>query len=211
MYKIYWTDFHSNIHSKDLVNINEWYKFAKEMLDFWAPVYYPYFINKNENGFNYEDTLDSKVYKRDWELIREFCKNNSEEFILYMGYEWQGDGQDGDHNVFYRNLDEEIKMPLTYEELCRQLPLKNAVAIPHHPGYKSGHRGKNWDNNNELISPVVEIYSSHGCSESSDCNIPLNVHIHMGPRSEDGTVLYALKKELKWELLQAVTTMYAQQ
>ncbi len=197
MKHIYWTDFHSNLHSKHLDELEYWYSFAKDMLDFWAPVYYPYFVKVNGKGFHYEDTLSAEKYNEDWEKMREFCKSKKDDFILYMGYEWQGNGADGDHNVFYKDLNHDMKMPLAYRELCKDLTANSAMAIPHHPGYKSGHRGKNWETHNESISPVVEIYSSHGSSEASDSNIPLNVHIHMGPRAEEGTVLYALKKGIK--------------
>lgn len=198
MSKVYWSDFHSNMHTKHInYDMESWYDFAKDMLDFWAPVYYPYFVKSNNKGFHYEDTLSTKNYKSDWEKLRKFCKNKDNDFIMYMAYEWQGDGSDGDHNVFYKDLDGKIEMPLTYKELCSKLPVNNVLAIPHHPGYKSGHRGKNWDTHNEKISPLVEIYSSHGSSEASDAVIPLNVHIHMGPRAEEGTVMYALKKGVK--------------
>ncbi|MGX8128359.1 hypothetical protein ACWTV9_19025 [Clostridioides difficile] len=197
MSKVYWSDFHSNMHSKHMDDIESWYDFATDMLDFWAPVYYPYFVNTSETGFHYEDTVPSKQYNLDWEKLRQFCKTKNDEFILYMGYEWQGDGSDGDHNVFYKSLDNNMKMPSTYEGLCEELTINEAIAIPHHTGYKSGHRGKNWNTHNEKISPIVEIYSSHGSSESSDATIPLNVHIHMGPRGEEGTVLHALKNGVK--------------
>lgn len=197
MKNIYWSDFHTNVHSKHIDDLDSWYDFAKDMLDFWAPVYYPYFVKTNEKGFHYEDTHSPEKHQNDWERLRKFCKGKDDDFILYMGYEWQGDGRDGDHNVFYKDLEGDMKMPLKYKELCDELTPKDSIAIPHHPGYKSGHRGKNWDTHNESISPVVEIYSSHGSSEASDSNIPLNVHIHMGPRSEEGTVLYALKKGIK--------------
>lgn len=196
MNKILWTDFHANMHSKHLDDLDAWYGFAREMLDFWAPVYYPYCVNE-KNGFHFEDTWAKEKYSKDWEKIRTFVKNKEDDFILYLSYEWQGDGTDGDHNVFYCHHDQDMKMPLCYKELCDSLKDTNAIAIPHHTGYKAGHRGKNWATHNAEISPVVEIYSSHGCSESSNSNIPLNVHIHMGPRGEEGTFLYALKQGVK--------------
>lgn len=109
----------------------------------------------------------------------------------FPAYEWQGNGADGDHNVFFKSYDSRMKMPLTYRELVEQLRDVECYGIPHHTGYMPGHRGKNWATHDEAFSPVTEIYSSHGCSESSDCSIPLNVHIHMGPRTEQGTALYA--------------------
>lgn len=189
-----WSDFHSNLHSEHLPNLDEWYDFAKDMLDFWAPVYYPYYVNHLSNGFSCEAELEETQWKQDWEFLRSYCAQKEAEFPLYLSYEWQGDGKDGDHNIFFRDFYQSMKMPITYEELTHSLVHQDTIAIPHHTGYASGHRGKNWENNDEMLSPVTEIYSSHGCSQSSDCEIPMNVHIHMGPRGETGTYYYALQQ-----------------
>lgn len=191
----YWSEFHSNIHSKDLDNLAEWNDFAKQMLDFWAPVYYPYFIN-HKNGFSYEDTLDQTTMTADFNKIKQFIRSEGDEFIVYPAYEWQGDGSDGDHNVFHKGLAGSIDMPLTYRQLWERAD-NDVIGIPHHTGYKAGHRGKNWETHCPSFSPVTEIYSSHGSSEKSNAAIPLNVHIHMGPRGEDGTFNYAIKKGIK--------------
>lgn len=195
----YWSDFHTNMHSRHLNELEEWYGFAKEMLDFWAPVYYPYFVNQTENGFYYEDTLPEKDYRRDFEKLKDFLEHQNDEFLLYPAFEWQGNGSDGDHNVFYEDFSQNIEMPLTYEELYEAIGRGNqkVMAIPHHTGYQSGHRGKNWTTNREDFSPVMEIYSSHGSSEDSESDIPLNVHIHMGPRGERGTLTWALRQGIK--------------
>ncbi len=194
----YWSDFHTNMHSRHLEQLEQWYGFAREMLDFWAPVYYPYFVNRSENGFGYEDTLPEETYQRDFERLKNFLKEKPEDFLLYAGYEWQGNGKDGDHNVFFQDFTQDMQMPMTYEELYRMY--RNAgekvMAIPHHTGYQPGHRGKNWETNREDFSPVTEIYSSHGSSEDSEASIPLNVHIHMGPRTERGTFRWAMRQNI---------------
>lgn len=197
MRKIYFGEFHTNIHSSQLTELKEWYEYAKEMLDFWAPVYYPYYVNQNELGFKFEDTIDDKVIEKDWELINSFIAKQNDGYVVFPAYEWQGSGTDGDHNVFFLETNGSFKNPSTYQELYEDLKNEEVFAIPHHPGYQSGHRGKNWLTNNSSFSPVAEIYSSHGSSETSDAAIPLNVHIHMGPRAETGTLLYALKKDVK--------------
>lgn len=199
MMKRYWSEFHTNMHSRHLDEMEEWYEFAKEMLDFWAPVYYPYFVNRTDEGFTYEDTLPEEDYRRDFGRLKDFLQGREDGFLLYPAYEWQGDGSDGDHNVFFEDFSQDIKMPLTYEELYASIGVGNrkAMAVPHHTGYQPGHRGKNWTSNREDFSPVMEIYSSHGSSEASDADIPLNVHIHMGPRAERGTFMWALRQGVR--------------
>mgnify|MGYP005773673267 FL=1 len=196
-HKVYFSDYHSNIHSNQLDDLDRWYDFARDMLDFWAPVYYPFFINENAAGFHFEDTWPPARYDEDFSRLCRYLEEKKDGFVTFPAYEWQGSGADGDHNVFFKHYDSRMKMPLTYRELVEQLRPAECIGIPHHTGYMPGHRGKNWATNDEAFSPVMEIYSSHGCSESSDCAIPLNVHIHMGPRTEQGTALYAIRQGIK--------------
>ena len=66
------------------------------------------------------------------------------------------------------------------------------MAIPHHIGYKRGFRGINWDTFNPQLSPVVEIMSMHGASDSSFAPYP---YLHtMGPRNWQSTYQYGLEK-----------------
>lgn len=196
MNKIFFGDFHTNISSAKLNELDEWVDFAKDMLDFWAPVYYPYFINRNEFGFKYEDTHDDEQIKKDWAFINDYIQKRKD-MIIYPAYEWQGDGSDGDHNVFFLDTNAPFSNTKTYKELYESLKDRKVMALSHHPGYQSNHRGKNWGTHIEKFSPVTEIYSSHGSSEEDGAAIPLNVHIHMGPRAETGTVYYALKNGIK--------------
>ncbi|WP_410208546.1 DUF3604 domain-containing protein [Fusobacterium sp.] len=192
--KLLWCDLHANIHSNQLKNIQTWYEFAKEMTDFWPIAYYPFYMRKDATGIGLEDILKKEKREADWEYIREFVKKTSNsDYLLFMGYEWQGAGLDGDHNVFYRNLDEQLYAPMRYEELIKKLPLHKAVAIPHHLAYAPGHRGKNWSTHNNDYSPFVEIYSSHGSSESDTTDIHMGRHVHMGPRTSGTDVMSGLK------------------
>ena len=73
--------------------------------------------------------------------------------------------------------------------------LTNYIFMPHHLSYKQGRRGVNWKIFDENISPVVELYSMHGCSESDQSEYPF---LHsMGPRNYKNTIKYALEKKIK--------------
>ena len=195
-YNLYWSDFHSNIHHHQVEETEMWYNQAKEMLDFWAIAYYPFYMRKLDSGLGVEDIYPEEIRNNDWEYMRNFVKTANDknpEFPLFLGYEWQGAGLDGDHNVFYLG-DGKLHAPLRYEELCDKLPKGDAIAIPHHLAYSLSHRGKNWDTHNEEYSPFVEIYSSHGSSESGYTDLPMTRHIHMGPRTGGTSVSDGLKK-----------------
>ncbi len=199
MKNIYWTDFHTNFHHKHMDEIDKWYNFAKDTIDFWSPCYYPYIIDHLDNGFHLEAEQPFDIYKNDFSKIKDYLagKEESDGYIGFASFEWQGAGLDGDHNVFYRDFSQDIYMPRLYSDLKNLVKIGDTIAIPHHTGYSPGHRGKNWDTHCEELSPITEIYSSHGCSESDQTNIPLNVHIHMGPREDRGCAFTGLNEHKK--------------
>lgn len=185
MKRIYWTDMHSNMHSNQIHEMDQWYEEAKKNFDFWPIAYYPFYMRKDACGLGVEDRYPDERVAEDWEAVRDLAKRAEKEgFPFFMGYEWQGAGLDGDHNVYYLNNDQDTPNPMRYEGLVEDLPIGKALAIPHHLAYQLGSRGKNWATHNEVLSPFVEIYSSHGCSENDLSPLSMERHIHMGPRTE---------------------------
>lgn len=182
-YQQFWADMHSNIHHHQMNQLPQWYEHAKAVMDFWPIAYYPFALRKTPSGAALEDLIPQKDYCADWETVRALAAQAEQEgWPFFMGYEWQGDGSDGDHNVFYLNNDEAILQPRKYLELRDQLAGHEAIAVPHHLAYKPDSRGKNWSTHDEKFSPIAEIYSSHGSSENDDGPIPMVRHVHMGPR-----------------------------
>lgn len=182
--KILWTDMHSNLHHEVINELPKWTEQIRKTMDFWPFAYYPYYMKKDDSGLGVEDRYPLEDIQKDWEYIREFTnKINEEGFPMFMGYEWQGAGKDGDHNVFFKDNHQQMEYPLRYEELVEAYKDVDAIGIPHHLAYQEGHRGKNWSTHNDKFSPFVEIYSSHGSSENDNGPIEMSRHIHMGPRT----------------------------
>lgn len=178
-----WADMHSNIHHGQIDELSLWLQHAQETMGFWPIAYYPFYMRKLENGFAIEDLYDEEIYQEDWETIRMTCKQANEKgFAMFMGYEWQGNGSDGDHNVFFLNNDQPQKHPMLYSELKETYKGEPVIVIPHHLAYQLGSRGKNWDSHDETFSPFAEIYSSHGLSEKDPAFLAMDRHVHMGPR-----------------------------
>ena len=112
---IFWTDFHSNIHHDQMKDLDKWIAQIRETLDFWPIAYYPFGMRKDSTGLGVEDTIPMESIKVDWEVLREAVKKvNEVGFPMFMGYEWQGNGLDGDHNVFLRQNDEDPCFVLDY-------------------------------------------------------------------------------------------------
>lgn len=192
---IYWTDFHSNIHSSQMNELEKWYKQVEQIFDFWPIAYYPYGMRKDATGLDVEDKIDDSKIQQDWNQLREFTnKVNNSGYPMFMGYEWQGNGLDGDHNVFFEDNHQDPKFPLNYLELIQEYKDVEAIGIPHHTAYALNNRGKNWKNQNDTFSPFAEIYSSHGSSEMDDNSITMDRHIHMGPRCDQTSVSSGLKE-----------------
>ncbi|MEG0297710.1 MAG: DUF3604 domain-containing protein [Clostridium sp.] len=192
-YKYLFTDFHTNIHHEQMSQLNEWYEQAKEMLDFWPIAYYPFYLRKDSKGIFLEDIHTDDKVQEDWKNICKFIdEKNNKDFPVFAGYEWQGAGLDGDHNVFFMDKGP-LVAPMRYKELYEELKETTALAIPHHLAYSLSHRGKNWSTHIDEFSPFAEIFSSHGSSESGDTDIHMTRHIHMGPRTGGTSVFDGLK------------------
>ena len=183
-YNIYWTDMHSNIHHEDIDKLDLWVDHVRSLLDFWPIAYYPYYVRITETGFGLEDKHDDKKVLSDWNKVIETSKKvNSSNFPMFIGYEWQGRGLDGDHNIYFLDDHGEISFCERYKELIDLYKDKDVIGIPHHMAYSLGNRGKNWETHNEKFSPFAEVYSSHGSSENDHSSIDMRRHIHMGPRT----------------------------
>lgn len=173
-------------------------KAAKEQLDFCAIIGHAswhdipkktpeleFLVNFHEVGF--------EKLNKNWEEVREVVKNanHPHEFVTFQGYEAHS-SEYGDHHFLSPNDD----LPLVYgnspEEIIRKINMKNVIAVPHHVGYTPGYRGGNWGSFNEEISPIIEVYSKHGCGMSDESMYPY--YHDMGPRDSRSTIYAALKK-----------------
>ena len=203
-YKKLWTDMHSNIHHDQMAELPLWYDQIKKEMDFWPIAYYPFIMRPTPSGLAVEDRLEDELTGPDWEMVRELARRAEKEgFPMFMGYEWQGSGLDGDHNIFFLDNDKDQKHPHRYQELVEGFRGQAVIGIPHHLAYQPGSRGKNWDTHDEAFSPFAEIYSSHGCSENDDGPLTMNRHVHMGPRTGETTYEQGLKRGYKVGIIAA--------
>lgn len=112
---------------------------------------------------------------------------------VFPGYEIHSAAH-GDYTILYRDLDQQTLVKAdTPAELRARLDALypgRAIAFPHHLAYRRGARGVNWDVLDPTLSPVVEIVSMHGLSESSLGERPF---LHsMGPGDGASTVRHGL-------------------
>lgn len=144
-----------------------------------------YLVDYHKEGFRKAESA--------WPAYLEAMDEANEEgrFVTFPSFEWHS-MRYGDHCVYYMNgqggaerrpILQAPDLP-ALRQAVRDLDTP-AFIIPHHIAYRQGYRGINWDTFSEALSPVVEIYSYHGLSESSEGPFP---YLHsMGPRHEAGT------------------------
>ncbi|HUV06535.1 MAG TPA: hypothetical protein VMX75_02325 [Spirochaetia bacterium] len=147
-------------------------------------------VDYHVNGFaRLEDGWQNFV-----DLIKSY--NRPGQFVAFPSYEIHSMA-DGDYTIYFqRNLERMLK-PRSIPELQKNVLEErarggDAFIVPHHIGYKNGFRGINWDSFREETSPVVEIVSMHGCSESDQAAFP---YLHtMGPRNGRNTMQAGLSR-----------------
>ncbi|GAG28061.1 unnamed protein product, partial [marine sediment metagenome] len=185
-YNLYWGDMHTNIHEEQVEMLEQTVEAARGYLDFLAIAYYP-FTSTIKRGFRIESWGQRDRFLEQWERVREVmgAANAPGELVTFLGYEWHGNRRRyGDHNVFYLTDDGPLDASETLPELFENLRQGEAIAIPHHTAYQLGERGKDWDFHDDQLSPLAEIFSSHGSSEGCNTPVAMTRNVGMGPRAE---------------------------
>jgi len=210
-YKIYWGETHDNTYQYAVQTppFAEVLSAARDYLDFYTGAYYTAcaeafqagghpFEKATRQGLILEGWKPTERIEREWAEVQDAIRahNAPGAFVTLPGYEWQGDGSGGDHNVILRREGHAIVRCETLGELYAALRGTDALAIPHHTAYRPGVRGRDWSVYDPEISPFCEIYSVHGCSETDEELIGLRRNNHMGPGMAGGTWQDALDRGL---------------
>jgi hypothetical protein len=189
---LYWGDFHK--HLEDIDHADEIIEFAKYHLDFYCVLCYP-FKWERRKGARVETVGQRPEFQEWWEKLGGAARrhNSPGEFVTFLGYEWHGNRtRYGDHNVIYPGDEGPLDDAWRLEDLYQSLRGHGAIAIPHHTGYYTGRRGKDWSVWDPVISPIVEVFSSHGSSEAVEAPRDMVNNNSMGPRTTGGTLVDAL-------------------
>jgi len=160
-YDLYWGDLHGH-HGHifcDSGQLNsQYYDYARDVsdLDFTCET------AKSSSYWNVEET---------WSAISKCCYlyNDPGKFVTFLGFEWMNTtrGQ-GHHCVYYRDdyqpyYSPESESSDTLPELWNLLSDKKAITVPHATIYT----GFNWNDQNNKLRPLAEIYSAWGSSEEN--------------------------------------------
>jgi hypothetical protein len=210
MRNLYWGETHDNTYQAPdpEFSIEGHLAAAASHLDFYTAAYYPYTSpafkkgghpseDKGRQPLNVERWKDDDIIAEEWDELKRAIRacHAPGDFVAFAGYEWQGDGTWGDHNVFFNSDDPPLFREDTLAGLysaMRQSAPGAAFAIPHHTAYIRGFRGKNWEVQDDGLSPFAELFSIHGSSEGAAFGAGLRSNPFLGPDAEVGSISSAL-------------------
>jgi hypothetical protein len=176
---------------------------ARQRLDFCSITGHAHWPDMPEPNERTQHIIDFHEHgfarlKRNWPDTLAALRSATEtgRFVAFPGFEVHS-SRDGDRAVVYRDPDGELLYPESIPDLDSRLEDvmdggAPVLALPHHIGYHQGARGINWERFNARVSPVVEVYSMHGASETTEGPVPF---LHsMGPADWRSTVQYGLNR-----------------
>ncbi len=200
-YQLFWGDLHNhNAVGYAKGSLERSIDIAQEHLDFFAFTGHASWHDmpkmpgdrhmKWVNGF--------KVHSDHWPKTRALMREaTSDNFAALLGYEWHSSGF-GDYCMIFGEDQPDLHLPDHVDKLLKFADEKKALAIPHHLAYARGWRGANFDHFAPSVSPVVEIFSEHGCSETVTAPVGDFIRHSMGGRVIENTVDRQLKRGLRF-------------
>lgn len=205
---LYWGDLHNHCAiSYGHGSLERALTLARQQLDFVSVTGHAYWPDMPTDRSRHGRTIDTHLmgFERlhsGWDQVLSTMAgaHSDGELVVFPSYEWHSMAH-GDHHVLYRDIDGALVGGDTLAGLRdalsgQQVPF---VLVPHHIGYARGVRGTNWDTYVQEHSPLVEIYSLHGCSESDEAPYPM-LHT-MGPRDSRSTARDGLERGHRFGLV----------
>jgi Protein of unknown function (DUF3604) len=199
-YNLFWGDIHNhNAVGYAKGSLERSIENAREHLDFFAFTGHASWhdMPKMPGDRHLKWVRGFRKHTKHWpKTCQLLSEANSKDFVAIPGYEWHS-SRFGDYCLLFEQNHPELFLPDHVNKLLDFAERKNALAIPHHVAYKQGWRGTNFDYFRPKTSPVVEIFSEHGCCENVRAPLPYIRH-SMGGQSTANTIERQLKKGLRF-------------
>lgn len=199
-YRLFWGDLHNhNAVGYAKGSLERSIDLAREHLDFFAFTGHASWHDMPQmpGDRHMKWVKGFEAHSTHWPKTRELIKGaNSKDFVALLGYEWHS-SHFGDYCLIFPEDQPELFLPDHVEKLLDFAEAKKALAIPHHVAYKQGWRGANWKHYRPSVSPIVEIFSEHGCTVSDRAPQPMIRHSN-GGRSTSNTIDPQLARGLQF-------------
>ncbi len=165
---LYWGDIHNhNELGYGIGSLARSYDIARSHLDFYAFTPHAQFADGSAPG-GYD------IVNAHWEDIQRAAAENNDpgRFTSFLAYEWHSHAWGHVHVVCCED-GQPLHFAKSLAELQAYYRSKRAILVPHHTAYVNG---VDWELFDEALSPVVEIFSEHGCSERDIGPFPMLGH-----------------------------------
>ncbi len=197
---IYWGDIHNhNAVGYAKGSLERAYDIARSHLDFFCFTGHSQWHDRPEmpQDKHMKWVRGFEVMKNNWEKVKRLADEYHQpgEFVPFIGYEWHSSSY-GDVCIIFPGSEAELAYIDDIKEFQKFARDRNAILIPHHPGYQQGWRGQNWSVLDPEVSPVVEIFSEHGNAES-DRGPHRYIRHSMGGRYTQNTLQWLWKQGVK--------------
>ncbi len=182
-YQLYWGELHN--HSQlgyGQGSLERSYDIARSHLDFYA--FTPHGIHADGGVLE-----GYPVVRENWDRIIAAARDNNQPgvFSAFPGYEWHSN-QWGHVHVVHKEDGGSMQSAPTLADLQAYYRDQEVILVPHHTAYQ---QGVDWDLFDEKLSPLVEIFSEHGCSERDGGPFPMLGHSG-GPGDHTFTLQHGL-------------------
>lgn len=167
-YHLYWGDIHNhNELGYGQGSLERSYEIARSHLDFYAFTPHGQYADGHApEGY--------EVVNESWQDIQRAAAANNDPgaFTSFLAYEWHSKSWGHVHIVYFDDH-QPLHFARTLADLRAHFRTQRAILVPHHTAYLNG---VDWDLFDERQSPIVEIYSEHGCSERDFGPYPMIGH-----------------------------------
>ncbi len=181
--KLYWGDLHNhNAVGYAQGSLDRTIELARAHLDFFAFTGHASWhdMPKMPGDRHLKWVRGFEAHRAHWPRTKRLiAEANGDDFVAFLGYEWHSSFF-GDFCVIFPTDEGRLFLPDHADKLLDFAHAHDALAIPHHVGYKQGWRGANWKYFRAETAPVVEIFSEHGCTMSDRAPFPMIRHSNGG-------------------------------
>ncbi len=167
---LYWGDLHNhNAVGYAKGSLERSYDIARRHLDVFAFTAHSRWhdLPKMPQDKHLKWVKGFETVKKAWPRVEQLAAEHYKpgRFVTFVGYEWHS-SRFGDYCLIYPGQGGTPLLAFDHvKELQAHAKKAGALIIPHHPAYRVGWRGANFDHLDTTVSPVLEIMSEHGGAE----------------------------------------------
>ena len=180
---VYFGDLHNhNSVGYGLGSPERAFEIAKSHLDFLCFTPHAYYDTSAQSEMMKNWTGYEKITHDRWPdvlaLNREYYQPG--EFVTFPGYE-RHSSTVGHYCIVFPGGDPPLEYFGELKDFQRHAREMGAILVPHHPGYIEGTAGADPTHWDPSVSPLLEMFSEHGCAECDTAPVDYIRH-SMGPR-----------------------------